>query len=148
MEGPKECMSASCSWTPSSWQQKPVAQQIPYEDQEHLAKVTSRLAELPDLVPPHEIDRLSQLLAHVAQREAFVIQGGDCAEAFCDVQLDIVNSKRELLVDQAQYLSEGLKMPVIAIGRIAGQYSKPRSNCFETLSCGTVTSAVSRLQKR
>ena len=140
MEGRK--IVPSSSWSPTSWEGKPVAQQILYEDQEHLSAVTSRLEELPDLVPAHEIDQLSEMMTHAARGEVFVIQGGDCAEAFRDVQPEIVNSKRRLIVDQARSLSEGMGVPVVAIGRIAGQYSKPRSNCFEALSCGDVVSAV------
>ena len=141
MKTPK--IAPSSSWSPTSWQSKPVAQQITYEDQEHLSAVTSRLAQLPDLVPAHEVDQLSQLMTHVARGEVFVIQGGDCAEAFRDAQPEIVTCKRRLMADQARCLSEGLGLPVVAIGRIAGQYSKPRSNCSETLSCGSVVDAVS-----
>ena len=130
-------------WSPTSWQSKPVAQPIIYEDQEHLSTVLSRLAQLPDLVPAHEIDQLSQLMAHAAKGEVFIIQGGDCAEAFRDAQPEIITSKRRLIAEQAECLSEGIGLPVVAIGRIAGQYSKPRSNCFETLSGGSVVHAVS-----
>ena len=80
MEGPRTVPSSS--WSPTSWQGKPVAQHISYEDQEHLSAVISRLAGLPDLVPAHEIDQLSELMTHAARGEVFVIQGGDCAEAF------------------------------------------------------------------
>lgn len=103
----------------------------------------SRLAQLPDLVPAHEIDQLSQLMTHAARGEVFIIQGGDCAEAFCDAQPEIVTCKRRLMAEQAQCLSEGIGLPVVAIGRIAGQYAKPRSKCFEPLSCGSVVHAVS-----
>ena len=131
------------SWFSTSWQSKPVGQPITYQDEEHLSAVTSRLAELPELVPAHEIDQLSQLMTRAARGEVFVIQGGDCAEAFRDAQPEIVTCKRRLMVDQAQCLAEGLGLPVVGIGRIAGQYSKPRSSCFETLSCGSVVHAVS-----
>ena len=141
MKTPK--IAPSSSWSATSWQSKPIAQQITYEDQEHLSAVTSRLAQLPDLVPAHEVDQLSQLMTYVARGEVFVIQGGDCAEAFRDVQPEIVTCKRRLMVDQAQCLSEGMGLPVVAIGRIAGQYAKPRSNCSETLSCGSIVDAVS-----
>ena len=135
-------MGPGSSWSPSSWQGKPVAQPIIYEDQEHLSAVISRLAQLPDLVPAHETDQLCQIMAHAAKGEVFVIQGGDCAEAFRDAQPEIVTCKRRLMADQAECLSEGIGLPVVAIGRIAGQYSKPRSSCFETLSCGSVVSTV------
>lgn len=141
MKVPK--LASTSFWSPTSWQSKPIAQPIIYDDQKHLSAVTSRLAQLPDLVPAHEIDQLSQLMAHAARGEVFVIQGGDCAEAFRDAQPEIVTCKRQLMADQAQCLSEGMGLPVVAVGRIAGQYCKPRSSCFETLSCGSVVQAVS-----
>ena len=133
----------SSSWSSTSWQSKPLAQAVPYDDEEHLSAVTSRLAELPELVPANEIDQLSQLMTLAARGEVFIIQAGDCAEAFRDAQPEIVTCKRRLIVDQAGWLAEGLGVPVVAIGRIAGQYTKPRSRCFETLSCGSVVHAVS-----
>lgn len=141
MKTPK--IAPNSSWSPTSWQSKPVAQPVIYEDQEHLSAVISRLAQLPDLVPAHEIDQLSQLMTNAARGEVFIIQGGDCAEAFRDAQPEIVTCKRRLMAEQAQCRSEGIGLPVVAIGRIAGQYAKPRSKCFETLSCGSVVHAVS-----
>ncbi|KAH8704556.1 3-deoxy-D-arabino-heptulosonate 7-phosphate synthase, partial [Phaeosphaeriaceae sp. PMI808] len=133
--------TANPAWSPTSWKQKPVAQPIHYEDQDHLADVTARLSNLPDLVPAHEIDQLSLLMVFAARGQVFIIQGGDCAEAFSDIRLDIIKSKQDLLITQSKILSEGLNMPVIPVGRIAGQYSKPRSSCFETLSCGDVVNS-------
>lgn len=138
----KAASTVSHAWSPTTWKEKPVAQPIDYEDQEHLSEVITRLTNLPDLVPRYEIDQLSLLMLSAARGQIFFIQGGDCAEAFSDVRPDIIKSKQDLLIAQAEILSEGLGMPVVPIGRIAGQYSKPRSSCYETLSCGTVVNAV------
>jgi 3-deoxy-7-phosphoheptulonate synthase len=135
--------ASSPAWSPTSWQDRPIAQPIEYEDQEHLNEAIKRLKDLPDLVPRYEIDQLSLLMRFAAQGQIFLIQGGDCAEAFSDIRPDIIKAKQQLLIQQAKILSEGLEKPVVPIGRIAGQYSKPRSSCFETLSCGTVVHAVS-----
>jgi 3-deoxy-7-phosphoheptulonate synthase len=142
MNGAKAASTVSHAWTPTSWKEKPVAQPIHYEDQEHLSDVLTRLNSLPDLVPSHEIDQLSLLMRFAAQGQIFFIHGGDCAEAFCDVRPDIIRSKQDLLFAQTGILSERLGVPVVPIGRIAGQYAKPRSSCYETLSCGSVVNAV------
>ncbi|PVH92464.1 3-deoxy-D-arabino-heptulosonate 7-phosphate synthase [Periconia macrospinosa] len=133
--------TASPAWSTTSWKEKPMAQPIEYDDQEHLSEVIKRLENLPDLVPRYEIDQLSLLMQFAAQGQLFFIQGGDCAEAFSDIKPHIIKLKQELLIAQAEILSDGLGVPVVPIGRIAGQYSKPRSSCFETLSCGSVVNA-------
>lgn len=143
MSSTKPTLTLRRMWSLTSWKDKPIEQSIAYTDEQALMSALSRLSDLPDLVPIHEIDRLSEILQSVARGQLFVIQGGDCEEAFHDVLQPIVSSKRQLLADQAQILSDGLQLPVIPIGRIAGQYSKPRSNCHEQLSCGTVVNAVS-----
>lgn len=94
---------------------------------------------MPPLVTPAQIDHACDILADAASGKAFIIQGGDCAESFDDVRYDIVRSKRALLAKQQQILQTFLRKPVVEIGRIAGQYAKPRSTISETLSCGTVT---------
>ncbi|KAF2854603.1 DAHP synthetase [Plenodomus tracheiphilus IPT5] len=125
--------NANCDsvWSPTSWKQKPVAQPTNHEDQEHLSG-------LPDLVSTQEIDQLSLLVVFAARGQVFIMQGGDCAEAFSDVRPDIIKSKQDLLIARSKYLSDGLGKPVVLIGRIAGQFSKPQTSCFETLSCGEV----------
>lgn len=131
----------SAHWTPTSWQTRTVAQDIVYEDKEGLQKALDKLAELPDLVPASEIDQLNQMMAFVAEGNAFLIQGGDCAEAFKDMKPELIKSKQNLLRTQADIIANGLGVPVVPIGRIAGQYSKPRSNPFETLADGRVVNA-------
>jgi hypothetical protein len=130
-------------WSINTWQSKSIAQPIIYEDEDKLSKTLVQLAALPDLVPTQEIDQLCETLLFAARGQMFVVQGGDCAEAFHEITRPIVSGKRELLVAQAKTLSEGLGKPIIPIGRIAGQYSKPRSNCYETLSCGSRVNSVS-----
>jgi 3-deoxy-7-phosphoheptulonate synthase len=147
MDYVKAASTVSHAWTPTSWKEKPVDQPIHYEDQEHLSDVVARLTSLPDLVPSYEIDQLSLLMRFAAQGHIFFIQGGDCAEAFDDVRPNIIRSKQDLLLAQTGILSENLGVPVVPIGRIAGQYSKPRSSCYETLSCGSVVNAVGMLHR-
>lgn len=129
------------TWSCSSWQRKPVAQEIEYANEEHLGDVCEQLQKLPELVSEQEVERLNSLLEQAANGKAFVIQGGDCAEAFNDINPEIVALKQSLLVNQATFLGKELYCPIVTIGRIAGQYSKPRSRCQEQLLCGRTVNA-------
>ncbi|KAL9616283.1 MAG: hypothetical protein Q9160_008823 [Pyrenula sp. 1 TL-2023] len=141
MDSAKVGPSIRQEWSPLSWRNYPVSQEIEYPEPQVLDHACRKISHLPPLVPTHEIDALCQRMALVANGEAFVIQGGDCAESFADVQVDIVNAKRSLLSEQAATLEEALGVPIVQIGRIAGQYSKPRTLCKETLSCGSIVNA-------
>lgn len=131
-------MAPSTDWSPLSWCDRPVAQAITYSDPALLDRACKHLAGLPPLISNVEIEDLRLSMALASNGQAFIIQAGDCAEAFNDVQVDIVNSKRTLIREQAGTLEKALAIPVLQIGRIAGQYAKPRTISKESLPCGSV----------
>lgn len=129
-------------WSPQSWWSKAVnAQGVDYSDTKALEKVCRDLQRLPPLVSPAQIEEARGLFASAARGERFIMQGGDCAESFEDVQVDIINSKTSLLAAQADLVESKLLLPVTCVGRIAGQYAKPRSNPRETLADGVTVLA-------
>ncbi|MBV8755680.1 MAG: 3-deoxy-7-phosphoheptulonate synthase class II [Deltaproteobacteria bacterium] len=119
-------------WSPTSWTQKPAAQQVSYGDPEALTRVIAEMSRLPPLVTSWEVENLRAGLARAARGEAFVLQGGDCAESFDDCRSDPIAAKLKILLQMSLVLVHGTKKPVIRIGRIAGQYAKPRSADNET----------------
>ncbi|PNP73401.1 hypothetical protein FNYG_13299 [Fusarium nygamai] len=123
-------------WTPDSWQSKYAAQAVEYNDTDVLESVCSSLKQLPPLVSRLEIEQARARFYHVALGRGFIIQGGDCAESFHDIQHDIIHRKVDLLHQQSQILEDSIGKPVIPLGRIAGQYAKPRSNPLEVLPGG------------
>ncbi|KAI0860140.1 phospho-2-dehydro-3-deoxyheptonate aldolase-like protein [Xylaria cubensis] len=125
--GPK----ANADWTPSSWRTKPIKQCPEYPDISALHKATGELSRLPPIVHPHEIEKLKQSLRDVARGEAFLLQGGDCAELFDYCRQDAIESKIKLLLQMSLVLIWGADKRVVRIGRMAGQYAKPRSSPTE-----------------
>lgn len=119
-------------WTPDSWRQKIAKQQPVYQDQEHLQDVLARLAKLPPLVTSWEIESLKSNLAAAAAGDAFVIQGGDCSESLDDCSTDSIVRNLKVLMQMSLVLMYRSMKPVVRIGRIAGQYAKPRSSDTET----------------
>jgi 3-deoxy-7-phosphoheptulonate synthase len=115
-----------------AWQHLPVAQQPRWPDAAHVATVRDRLAALPPLVFAGEADALRSQLAAAGRGEAFVLQGGDCAETFVDATADNIRNKIKVLLQMAVVLTYGASMPVVKLGRMAGQYAKPRSSDVET----------------
>ncbi|UED83711.1 class II 3-deoxy-7-phosphoheptulonate synthase [Streptomyces profundus] len=115
-----------------SWRDLPAAQQPEYPDPAALRAVTQELAGYPPLVFAGECDQLRARIAEVAQGRAFVLQGGDCAEAFDQVGADQIRAKLKTLLQMSAVLTYAAAVPVVKIGRIAGQYSKPRSKPTET----------------
>jgi 3-deoxy-7-phosphoheptulonate synthase len=115
-----------------SWQSLPAAQQPEWPDHEALRKSLADLASYPPLVFAGECDQLRTRLGAVARGEAFLLQGGDCAEAFDGVSADQIRNKLKTLLQMAVVLTYAASVPVVKIGRIAGQYSKPRSKPTET----------------
>jgi 3-deoxy-7-phosphoheptulonate synthase len=115
-----------------SWQSLPAAQQPEWPDHEALRKSLADLQSYPPLVFAGECDQLRTRLAAVARGEAFLLQGGDCAEAFDGVSADQIRNKLKTLLQMAVVLTYAASVPVVKIGRIAGQYSKPRSKPTET----------------
>ncbi|HXA62011.1 MAG TPA: 3-deoxy-7-phosphoheptulonate synthase class II [Streptosporangiaceae bacterium] len=110
-----------------SWRELPAAQQPDWADLSELATVTAELAKQPPLVFAGECDQLKDRLAAVARGEAFVLQGGDCAETFAGSTADAVRNKLKTLLQMAVVLTYAASVPVVKIGRMAGQYAKPRS---------------------
>jgi 3-deoxy-7-phosphoheptulonate synthase len=121
------------TWTPSSWRSKPIKQCPDYQDANALKKATAELEKLPPLVHPHEINKLKQSLRDVARGEAFLLQGGDCAELFDYCRQDAIESKIKLLLQMSLVLIWGADKRVVRIGRMAGQYAKPRSSPTEVV---------------
>ncbi|KAH8600031.1 class II DAHP synthetase family protein [Bisporella sp. PMI_857] len=136
--GTSVCEYTESRWSKDSWRSKPISQDIIYPDLLKLEFVASQIRALPSLVSPGAIEDARARLEEAAKGNAFVIQGGDCAESFDDVRGDIIRLKRTLLSRQRQVLEECFHKPVIEIARIAGQYAKPRSQKFEVLSDGSV----------
>ena len=119
-------------WSPDSWR-KMKASQIPkYKDEKKLAEVEARLATYPPLVFAGEARKLKLRLAQVSQGKAFLLQGGDCAESFNEFRANTIRDTYRVLLQMAVVLTFGGKKPVIKVGRVAGQFAKPRSNEFET----------------
>ena len=129
------------AWTPSSWRQKP-AKHLPddYPDTEKLAAVEAELASRPPLVFPGEVRRLRAELARAAAGEAFLLQGGDCAESFAEFTPDNVRDTFRVLMQMSMVLAFAASKPVIKVGRIAGQFAKPRSSPTETVDGVTLPS--------
>ncbi|KAL2684758.1 Aromatic/aminoadipate aminotransferase 1 [[Neocosmospora] mangrovei] len=122
---------ASSDWAPSSWRSKPIKQAPSYPDPEPLASAVEELTGLPPLVHPNEIDALKAHLRDVAQGNAFLLQGGDCAELFDYCRQGPIESKIKLLLQMSVVLIWGTNKRVVRIGRMAGQYAKPRSSPTE-----------------
>ena len=122
----------SNSWHPASWQSRKAAQQPTYEDPEALARVVSELARLPPIVVSWEVENLRERLAAVQRGEGFLLQGGDCAESFIECESDRIAKQLKVLLQMSLVLLSGMKKPVIRVGRMAGQYAKPRSADMET----------------
>ncbi|MCO5989468.1 3-deoxy-7-phosphoheptulonate synthase class II [Actinoallomurus spadix] len=114
-----------------SWRDLPAAQQPDWPDPARLQDVAAQLSELPPLVFAGECDQLKAHLAAVARGEAFVLQGGDCAETFSGATADDVRNKLKTLLQMAVVLTYAGSVPVVKIGRMAGQFAKPRSKPFE-----------------
>ena len=121
------------TWTPRSWRNMPV-KHIPadYPDARELARVEEELARLPALVTPDETRRLRTALGQVAAGEAFLLQGGDCAESFQEFTPTNVRATLRLLLQMSLVMTASRGRPVVKVGRIAGQFAKPRSSPVET----------------
>lgn len=123
---------AATEWSPESWQACTVSQQPVYSNPDAVARALAELAMLPPLVSSWEIEALRSQIAQAQAGKAFVLQGGDCAETFADCQSDKIARKLKILLQMSLVLVYGLKRPVVRIGRIGGQYAKPRSADAET----------------
>ncbi|MDP4796367.1 MAG: 3-deoxy-7-phosphoheptulonate synthase class II [Rhodospirillales bacterium] len=119
-------------WTPKSWREKPIQQVPDYPDANKLAEVEAALARVPPLVFAGEARSLKKALGTVADGKAFALMGGDCAESFAEFHPDNIRDTFRVILQMAFVLTFGAAMPVIKVGRLAGQFAKPRSAPTET----------------
>lgn len=121
------------SWNPESWKSK-IANQLPtYRDNSEAEEVIKGLKDLPSIVFPGEIDCLKEKIARAARGELFILQGGDCVERFADCNESAIMNKIKIILQMSVIINYLTKTPVLKVGRIAGQYAKPRSKEFETV---------------
>jgi 3-deoxy-7-phosphoheptulonate synthase len=120
-------------WSPSTWRLRPAVQQPPWPDPEALERVLKDLASVPPLVFAGEARALTDNLAQVANGRAFLLQAGDCAESFDAFSADGIRDKLKIILQMAVVLTYSTGVPVIKVGRIAGQFAKPRSADYETI---------------
>ena len=130
----------SKNWAVNSWRNLPIKQQPTYENQESLRLAEKQLSNFPPLVSIDEVEKLKAELALVAKGEAFLLQGGDCAESFTEFSHDNLKSFFRTVMQMTIALMYGLNKPVVKVGRIAGQYAKPRSDDNETICETTLPS--------
>src|SRR6202142_4029772 len=123
---------ATQNWNPASWQNRPATQQPHYADAPALERAVAELARLPPLVVSWEVEALRAKLAQAQRGEQFLLQGGDCAESFEDCESDNIARRLKILLQMSLVLLQGLKKPILRVGRFAGQYAKPRSADTET----------------
>ena len=118
-------------WSPDSWRKKPVVQVPDYPDQKALENVEKQLASFPPLVFAGEARALKRALATVASGDAFLLQGGDCAESFAEHRADNIRDFFRVFLQMAVVLTYAAASPVVKVGRVAGQFAKPRSSPME-----------------
>ena len=119
------------NWTPSSWRDLPIQQVPDYPDADALATTEARLKKFPPLVFAGEARRLKTALGRVADGQGFLLQGGDCAESFAEHEADNIRDFFRVFLQMAVVLTFGAQQPVVKVGRIAGQFAKPRSSNIE-----------------
>ncbi len=118
-------------WSLTSWKAFDYQQSASYENPEQLQQVVQNISGLPPLVTSGEIKKLKHALTLAGRGEAFILQGGDCAERFADCSPEKISIKLKIMMQMSLILLHAMKKPVIRLGRIAGQYAKPRSQAFE-----------------
>lgn len=123
-------------WKPDSWKSKKISQQPVYEDKKSLEQVEAQLRVLPPLVASNEARALKEALACVCRGEGFLLQGGDCAESFAEFNSTNLQSYFKVMLQMTMALMFGAGKPVVKVGRIAGQFAKPRSADMETNEAG------------
>ena len=128
------------TWTKNSWKNYPIKQQPNYPDIKELERVLSRLEKLPPLVFAGEVRNLQNALAKVSKKEAFLLQGGDCAESFENFGAVNIRDMFKIMLQMAIVLTFAGGCPVVKIGRMAGQFAKPRSSDFEEFEGKTLPS--------
>src|SRR5690606_12412550 len=128
------------NWTPQGWRNLPIRQVPEYPDRSALAAVEATLRTYPPLVFAGEARQLRSMLGAVAQGKAFLLQGGDCAESFAEFRADNIRDTFRVLLQMAVVLTYGAACPVVKVGRMAGQFAKPRSSDTETVDGVTLPS--------
>src|SRR6478609_9016057 len=128
------------SWHTSTWRTKQAQQQPTYTDAKALDRAVAHLSRLPPIVVSWEVEALRERLAAAQLGQAFLLQGGDCAETYADCESDQIAKKLKILLQMSLVLLHGLKKPIIRVGRMAGQYAKPRSTDTETRAGVTLPS--------
>ena len=121
-------------WQKTGWRAFPRVQMPDYTDAAALAAVEAQLAKYPPLVFAGEARKLRAELAKASRGEAFLLQGGDCAESFAEFSADNIRDTFKVLLQMAMVLTFGAKVPVIKVGRMAGQFAKPRSAPTEVVN--------------
>jgi len=129
---PVQEVSVPENWSPGSWKEFKALQQATYTDQEALSDVLGKLSDLPPLVTSWEINSLREQIAEAQEGRRFMLQGGDCAENFSECSSSLIANRLKVLLQMSLVLMHGLQMPVLRVGRYAGQYAKPRSSDWET----------------
>ena len=127
-------------WTKESWRELNILQQPEYEDKAKLKEVENKLASLPPLVFAGEARRLQGRLAQVCEGKAFLLQGGDCAESFANFSANSIRDTFKVMLQMAIVLTIASGCPVVKVGRVAGQFAKPRSSDTETINGITLPS--------
>src|SRR5690606_447875 len=123
----------SSTWAPDSWHERPAAQQPSWTDPGALDAVLKQLSTLPPLVFAGEARALTSALAEVAEGQAFLLQAGDCAESFDAFSADNIRDSLKVILQMAIVLSYSSGVPTVKVGRIAGQFAKPRSSDTERI---------------
>jgi 3-deoxy-7-phosphoheptulonate synthase len=119
-------------WHPASWQSKEASQQATYPDTDALDRAVADLSRLPPITTSWEVDALKEHFAKAQRGEAFVLQGGDCAETYEECTSENIVAKLKILLQMSLVMIYGMKKPIVRVGRMAGQYAKPRSADTET----------------
>ncbi|GIL45889.1 hypothetical protein Vafri_3014 [Volvox africanus] len=127
-------LQGASTWSSTSWRSKPALQQPEYLDQSEVVKACEEIARMPPLIFAGECRTLQQRLAKAATGEAFVLFGGDCAEAFSQFSANRIRDLYRLLLQMSTVLAFGGGVPIVKLGRIAGQFAKPRSAPTETIN--------------
>ena len=122
------------NWSPDSWKSKPILQQPEYRDANAIRQVEDELAQMPPLVFAGEVRSLQKQLADVASGQAFLLQGGDCAESFAEFNATNIRDTFQVMLQMAIVMTFAGSCPVVKVARIAGQYAKPRSAGTETIN--------------
>ena len=128
------------NWTKSSWRDFPIKQNPTYRDKTALKEVENKLSKLPPLVFAGEARKLKDALAQASNGRAFLLQGGDCAESFCDFNAINIRDLFKVIIQMSAILTFAGSCPVVKVGRLAGQFAKPRSSDTESMNNITLPS--------